>query len=153
MACQQWSLPSLFGIHGLWGHLSTARCFLQHLDSLAVTQCFQSHQPVRNAVSKNLELAGTTVSVDMFLGEGGKQGASSGLVGIPAREALALALGRTSSPERRRRTHHVRSRPCCGSEGKRNCCVHRPVWAEPHEANTCAWPHTMTSVLKEETLG
>lgn len=61
-----------------------ACCFLQPLDSLAVTQCFQSQQPVRNAVSKNMALAGTKVSVDMFLGEGGKQGASGGLVGIPA---------------------------------------------------------------------
>lgn len=73
-------------------------------------------------------LAGTKVSVDMFLGEGGERGSepAAGMVRIPACEAFSSALGRTSSPKRRKMTRRVQSSLCCCLEGKRSCLVHRP---------------------------
>lgn len=50
-------------------------------------------------------------------------------------------------------TRHVPPHPCCGSEGKRSCLFTGQGEQSPGEASTCAWPHTMTSVPKEETLG
>lgn len=47
------------------------RCFLQHLDSLAMTQCLQSHQ----AGVEEHALAGTEGSEDVFLG--GRRGAGT----------------------------------------------------------------------------
>lgn len=72
-------------------------------------------------MSKNETLAGTKVSVDMFLGRGEdkEQGASSRMAGIPVFGELSSDLGRTPCSERRL-TCHVQSSPYyCFDGGKK----------------------------------
>lgn len=70
VTCQLWCRPSPLGSLGLWGHLLTT--WFPPAFTLWLWLCLQSHQPVRNTVSKNAGgLAGTEVSVDRFLGEAG----------------------------------------------------------------------------------